>query len=166
MVEKFLYFYTVQEILMREAMIWYFAVSYELLGEKVCGYPTTSSTSENLRSSSKEEGWFQSSLNIGGSISESSGTNLVLFENLEIRILEYKKIQSDIKYSTTNLNSPFLKSRLENTVWKFHDFSITRILCEINFEYYGVSKSAIVPHLGTLNSDLYEFVHLLKAEIH
>ena len=84
----------------------------------------------------------------------------------KLESLEAKKIQSDIKYSTTNLNSPFLKSRLENTVWKFHDFSITRILCEINFEYYGVSKSAIVPHLGTLNSDLYEFVHLLKAEIH
>ena len=51
-------------------------------------------------------------------------------------------------------------------MWKFHDFSVTQILREINFEESRNAKSAILSHLQALNFDLYEFLHFLKAEIH
>ena len=50
------------------------------------------------------------------------------------------------------------------TVLKFHNFSITQILREINFGDSRSAKSAILTHLETLNFDLYEFLHFLKAE--
>ena len=50
------------------------------------------------------------------------------------------------------------------TVWKFQDFSITQILREIIFGDSRNAKSAILTHLETLNSDLYEFLHFLKPE--
>ena len=37
-----------------------------------------------------------------------------------------------------------------NTVWKFYDFPITQILCEINFEDSRSTKSAILTHLEGL----------------
>ena len=46
------------------------------------------------------------------------------------------------------------------TVWKFYDFSITHILCEINFEDCRSAKSAILTHLGTLN-----FVNLVNFNL-
>ena len=39
------------------------------------------------------------------------------------------------------------------TVWKFHDFSITQILREINFEECRSAKPAILTHLEALNFD-------------
>ena len=51
------------------------------------------------------------------------------------------------------------------TVCKFHDFSITQILREINFRDFRSAKSAIWTHLEALNFDVYEFLHFLKAEI-
>ena len=51
-------------------------------------------------------------------------------------------------------------------MWKFHDFSITQILREINFEDSRSAKSAILTHLEALNFDFYEFLHFLKAEIY
>ena len=39
------------------------------------------------------------------------------------------------------------------TVLKFHDFSITQILREINFEDSRSAKFAILPHLKALNFD-------------
>ena len=50
-------------------------------------------------------------------------------------------------------------------MWKFHDFSITQILREINFWESKSAKSAIFTHKEALNSDFYEFMHFLKAEI-
>ena len=50
-------------------------------------------------------------------------------------------------------------------MWKFHDFSITQILREINFGDSRNAKSAISTHLEALNFDLHEFLHFLKAEI-
>ena len=50
-------------------------------------------------------------------------------------------------------------------MWKFHDFSITQILREINFGDFTSAKSAILANLGALNVDLYEVLHFLKAEI-
>ena len=50
-------------------------------------------------------------------------------------------------------------------MWKFHDFSITQILREINFGDFTSAKSAILANLGALNFDLYEVLHFLKAEI-
>ena len=41
------------------------------------------------------------------------------------------------------------------TVWKFHDFPITQILREINFEYFRSAKSAILTHLEALNFDFF-----------
>ena len=51
-------------------------------------------------------------------------------------------------------------------VWKFHDFSITQILREINLGDSRSAKSAISTHLDALNFDLYEFLQFLKAGIH
>ena len=52
------------------------------------------------------------------------------------------------------------------TVWRFHEFSITQILGEINFWDSRSAKSAILTHFEALNFDFYEFLHLMKAEIH
>ena len=54
---------------------------------------------------------------------------------------------------------------IKSTVWKFHDFSITQFLREINFWDSRNAKSAIFTHLEALNLDLYEFLHFLKGEI-
>ena len=51
-------------------------------------------------------------------------------------------------------------------VWKFHDFSITQILREINFWDSRSAKSAILTHLEVLNFASYEIMHFLKAQIH
>ena len=51
------------------------------------------------------------------------------------------------------------------TVWKFHNFSITQILREINFEYSCSVKSAILTHFEALNFDIYESLHLQQSEI-
>ena len=50
------------------------------------------------------------------------------------------------------------------TVWKFHDFSITQILRDINFWILEFQKFAIFTHSEALNFDFHEFLHLLKAE--
>ena len=44
-----------------------------------------------------------------------------------------------------------------NTVWKFHDFSITQILRESKFVQSRSTKSTILTHLGALNFAFYEF---------
>ena len=51
-------------------------------------------------------------------------------------------------------------------MWKFHDFSITQILREINCGDSRSAKSAILTHLEALNFDLDELLHFLKAEIY
>ena len=51
------------------------------------------------------------------------------------------------------------------TVWKFHDFPITQILCEINFGISRSAKSAISTHVEALNFDFYEFLQFLEVEI-
>ena len=51
-------------------------------------------------------------------------------------------------------------------MWKFHDFSITRNLCEINVGDARIAKSAILTHSEALNLDLYGFLHFLKTEIY
>ena len=50
-------------------------------------------------------------------------------------------------------------------MWKFHDFSITQILREINFGDSSSAKSAIITHLEALNFDFYKVLQVLKAEI-
>ena len=52
------------------------------------------------------------------------------------------------------------------TVWKFHDFSITQILREINFGDSTSAKSAILTHLEVRNFAFYELLHFLKDEIY
>ena len=52
------------------------------------------------------------------------------------------------------------------TVWKFHDFSITQILREINFVDSRSAKSAILTHLEPLNLDFYESLLFFKAYIY
>ena len=56
-------------------------------------------------------------------------------------------------------------NKCPKTVWKFHDFSITQILREINVVDSRSAKSAILTHLEPLNCDFQEFFHFLKAEI-
>ena len=59
-----------------------------------------------------------------------------------------------------------MKIDIEGTVWKFHQFSITWILREINFGDSRSAKSAISKHSEALNLDFHEFLHFLKAEIY
>ena len=51
-------------------------------------------------------------------------------------------------------------------MWKFHEFSITQILREINFGHSRGAKSAILTHLEVLNVDSYDFLHFLKVDIY
>ena len=51
-------------------------------------------------------------------------------------------------------------------MWKFHDFTVTQILREINFRDYRSVKSANFVISEALNFDFYEFLQFLKAEIH
>ena len=51
-----------------------------------------------------------------------------------------------------------------DTVWKFHNFSITQNLREIAFGDSRSAKSTNSTHLEALNLDLYTFLHFLKAE--
>jgi len=44
-------------------------------------------------------------------------------------------------------------------VWKFHDFSITQILREINFGDFRRAKSAISTRLEALDFDFHEFLN-------
>ena len=78
-------------------------------------------------------------------------------------------MRGPIAYSVANY-SPFfgilaMFTKFSCTVWKFHGFSATQILREINFEDSRSSKSAILTHLEAVNLDLNEFLQLLKAEI-
>ena len=50
------------------------------------------------------------------------------------------------------------------TVWKFHDFSITQILREINFEDSRSAKTAILTHLEALNFAIFEGRNLQKQQ--
>ena len=50
-------------------------------------------------------------------------------------------------------------------MWKFHDFSITQILREINFGDCRGAKSVILVHSQALNFDFYQILHFLKAEL-
>ena len=48
------------------------------------------------------------------------------------------------------------------TVWKFHDFSITQILREINFwDSRSAKKPAILTLSEALNSYAYELLHFV-----
>ena len=54
---------------------------------------------------------------------------------------------------------------MPHTVWKFHYFPITQILCEINFKDSRSAKCAILTNWEALNFASYEFLLFLKAEI-
>ena len=49
---------------------------------------------------------------------------------------------------------------------KFHDFSITQILREINLGDCRSAKSAISKYSEALNLDFYKFFHFLMAEMY
>ena len=55
---------------------------------------------------------------------------------------------------------------IDHTVLKFHDFSITQILREINFGNSRSAKCAILKHSEVLNYDFYELLHFLMADIY
>ena len=68
-------------------------------------------------------------------------------------------------WAQLNLETRISKSNFQTTVWKFHDFPITQILREINFEDSSSAKFAILTHLEALNCDFYKVLHFLKAQI-
>ena len=47
--------------------------------------------------------------------------------------------------------------------WKFHDFSITQILREINLGDLASAKFVILTHLEALKFDLYGFLHFFEG---
>ena len=50
-------------------------------------------------------------------------------------------------------------------MWKFHNFSATYILREINFGHIKASKIASLPILAALNFEILELFHIFKHEI-
>ena len=56
-----------------------------------------------------------------------------------------------------------LNMKVTYTVWKYHDFSVTQNLREINFEDSRSAKSANVTHLKALNFNFYEFFALFEG---
>ena len=62
-------------------------------------------------------------------------------------------------------DSPSIGKNRGRASLKFHDFSIARILREINFGDSRSAKFAISIHLESLNFDSYEFLHFLKSKI-
>ena len=71
---------------------------------------------------------------------------------------------SKIEYSSEELKILFFLGRHQlPTVWKFHDFSITQILREINFVDSRSAKSAILTHLEAQNFDFYEFFAIVEG---
>ena len=88
-------------------------------------------------------------------MNDDVGTLLTLHQSLIIqKIIIYR-------YRDPNLNN-----HKKYTVWKFHDFSITKILREINFGNSISATSAISTHLQVLNFDIDEFWQFQKAEIY
>ena len=59
-----------------------------------------------------------------------------------------------------------MKFKVLNHSAKFHDFSTTRILREINLGGSRYAKAAIFAHSEALNFDFHELLHFLKAEIY
>ena len=59
-----------------------------------------------------------------------------------------------------------LNANKVDTGWKFHDFSITQILREINFWDSRSAKSAILTHSEAQKCNFDEFLHFMKAEIY
>ena len=57
-----------------------------------------------------------------------------------------------------------MNKNLLNTVWKFHGFSITQILREINFGEKRSAKYAILTHLDALNFDFHDFWTFLRLK--
>ena len=57
----------------------------------------------------------------------------------------------------------WVKVLVKITVWKFFNFSITKILREI---YISRSAQSVVSTQKALNYDLYEFLQILKAKIY
>ena len=51
-------------------------------------------------------------------------------------------------------------------MWKFLYFSVTQILCEINFGDSRSAKTAILTVLKALNFDVYVFLQFLNDEIY
>ena len=49
-------------------------------------------------------------------------------------------------------------------MWKFHDFSSTQILREINLGDSRSAKSSFLTHSQVLNFDFYEFLTFKMAE--
>ena len=61
---------------------------------------------------------------------------------------------------TNKMAKRFLDPRIARyTAWKFQDYSITQILCEINFGDCRFTKSAILTLLEALNLDFCEVLN-------
>ena len=75
-----------------------------------------------------------------------------------IRILRGDGLKH-LKNNTSYTVSQWEKQIRYITVWKFHDFSITQILREINFRGSRIAKTAVLTHLQALNSDFYKLLH-------
>ena len=57
-----------------------------------------------------------------------------------------------------------MKSSLCSKVWKFHNFSITQILREINIWDSRSAKYTILTHLEALNVYFHDFLQFMMAQ--
>ena len=64
---------------------------------------------------------------------------------------------STLLWSASNMIALIPNTLTDCTMWKFHDFAIIQILCEIKFEDSRSAKSAILTHLEALIFDVYAF---------
>jgi len=89
------------------------------------------------------------------------------FSIFEIHQRRYRCDRNILKNckQTAVLGPQFGKSSNLLAEWKFHDFTVTQLLREINFWDSRSAKFGISTHFEALNLDFYEFLNLLKAEI-
>ena len=73
---------------------------------------------------------------------------MFLHEEEHIRYIHFDMARSNKR--TTNVMAKLgdIGKQRSTTVWKFHDFSITQILREINFGAFRSSKNAIFCNYG------------------
>ena len=76
-------------------------------------------------------------------------------------IIEKREGKLEVEKGLDNLRESLValeQNEKTCTVWKFHNFSITQILREMNFGYSTSAKSVIFTHLEALNFNIYFFV--------
>ena len=74
-----------------------------------------------------------------------------------IFLRDFPRQDPKISYWILHASDSIFRQSKVHTVWKFHDFSLTQILREINFGESTSAESTILPNLESLKSDFMKF---------